>query len=201
MYETPTVGEGWGSAVSPQPPFLYIPSIQKCCANVTLNAGMSGVVFVAESLTSSLPYNFNGLKEALWSKDEAMTDFKTFVNFSNHPSTGWSDSQKAAALNMVAPGAAIIDIPFPAVDPTGDDNYISKVAADAVRSIMSATNGAPAVVNIQGDFGLTFRVVSRILNGSSIKCVYATTARTVTDLGDGKKVAQFNFVQFRPYTF
>lgn len=130
-----------------------------------------------------------------------MTDFKVFVNFSNHPSTGWGDAQKSAALDMVAPGAAIIDIPFPVVDPAGDDNYISKVAADAVRDILSATNGAPAVVNIQGDFGLTFRVVSRILNGSTIKCVYATTARTVTDLGDGKKIAQFNFVQFRPYTF
>ena len=130
-----------------------------------------------------------------------MTDFSIFINFSNHPSKGWSDAQKSAALDMVAPGAAIIDIPFPAVDPAGDNDYISKVAADAVRDILAATNGAPAVVNVQGDFGLTFRVVSRILNGSTIKCVYATTERTVTDLGDGKKVAQFNFVQFRPYTF
>lgn len=130
-----------------------------------------------------------------------MTDFKVFINFSNHPSTGWDDAQKSAALSMVAPGAAIVDVPFPAVDPAGDDNYISLLAANVIKRIIATSNGYPAVINVQGDFGLTFRVVARLLNAGSYKVVAATTARTVTDLGDGKKIAQFNFVKFRPYTF
>ncbi len=35
----------------------------------------------------------------------------TFVNFSNHPSGGWSELQKNAAEEY----GTIIDIPFPAV--------------------------------------------------------------------------------------
>lgn len=42
------------------------------------------------------------------------------LNLSNHPSSLWCDEQKKAAETLFG---EIVDLPFPQVDPNGDEAY------------------------------------------------------------------------------
>ena len=49
-----------------------------------------------------------------------------FVNFSNHPSQYWDNSQREASLDY----GELIDIPFPQISPNANDGELEKLAQD-----------------------------------------------------------------------
>jgi hypothetical protein len=55
----------------------------------------------------------------------------------------------------------------------------------------------PQAVHLMGEMTFTFRLVT-MLQAAGIPCIASTTHRTVEER-DGKKIVQFEFVQFRPY--
>ena len=116
-----------------------------------------------------------------------------FINLSNHPSLKWNEEQKNAAIEM---GGRIIDMPFPPVPADADEEWISKKAREVVEEIKKVSEPINPVM-VQGEFTLTFAVVSRLISEGFIP-VAATTERIVEER-DGKKVVTFNFKGFRRY--
>lgn len=116
---------------------------------------------------------------------------KCFVNFSNHPSNRWDFSQKKAALRY---GASIVDLSFPEVDPALDESGLDRLAEEKYREILALH---PAAVMCQGEFGLTFAVVQRLLS-AGITVLHACSERNVLTEGN-KKIVRFDFVQFRRF--
>lgn len=112
------------------------------------------------------------------------------VNFTNHPSSQWGEGQLREAENY----GDIVDIPFPAVDPEGDEAYISALAAEYEERIL---NLAPDAVLCQGEFCLVYQVVS-LLKEKEITVLAACSERCVIQNGDRKEVT-FSFRRFRRY--
>lgn len=113
-----------------------------------------------------------------------------FVNFTNHPSGQWEEAQ----LREAGKYGDIVDVPFPAVDAAGDENYILKLAeeyADRIRQL------SPDAVLCQGEFCLAYRVIS-LLRESGITVLAACSDRCVTQKGQVKEVT-FAFRRFRRY--
>ena len=103
----------------------------------------------------------------------------TFVNFSNHPSRGWSELQRNAAEEY----GTIIDIPFPAMT-----KKIIGVQPDAVMCM--------------GEFVLCFKIVQK-LKAKGI-CVLASCSerKAVEHMekdGTIRKESIFAFCRFREY--
>lgn len=119
-----------------------------------------------------------------------------FVNFSNHPSGLWSEKQTAAALEY---GEEIVDITFPMVTAEAGPEEIAELGDQYIEQILAT---AAAAVMCQGEFSLSYYVVSR-LEKRGIVCVAACSKRNVKEktLEDGRtiKETEFEFVQFREY--
>lgn len=118
-----------------------------------------------------------------------------FINFSNHPSSGWLKEQLAAAQKY----GEIVDIDFPNINPEFTSSILSELADEAVATITSY--GKDIIVHIMGEMTFTYAVVSR-LKALGIKCVASTTKRDpdkVIILPDGTKISEFHFIQFREY--
>lgn len=114
-----------------------------------------------------------------------------FVNYSSHPSDLWESRQTEAALQL---GDRIVDVPFPRVDPTMSREEIESIAKEEVIKIMEYS---PSIVMCQGEFNLCYAVVN-ILKGAGIRVVAACSERN-TKMEKGKKVTDFEFIQFREY--
>ena len=119
-----------------------------------------------------------------------------FLNLSNHPSSGWSQGQLAAAESL---GGAILDEPFPEVPPEADGEEVRRLGADVVDRVLPL---APAGVMVQGEFTLAFYLVTELqLRG--IPCYAATTRRISVSIrlpdGGSQTRANFEFVRFRRY--
>ena len=118
-----------------------------------------------------------------------------FINCSNHKSSDWSKRQLETAKEY----GDVVDIAFPAVDVTSTAEELSEVADGLYEEIIKH---APDYVMCQGEFTLTFAVVSRLVR-KGIKTVAACSERRVeeTQLEDGttRKTAVFEFVGFREY--
>lgn len=117
-----------------------------------------------------------------------------FVNCSNHPSSQWCAEQKEAAAKY----GEVVDISFPAVDPSMTEKQISRLAAEISKEILSCD---PEAVMCQGEFTLTYAIVRR-LREQSIKTVAACSARTVKEMqttAGAKKEVLFRFEGFREY--
>ena len=122
-----------------------------------------------------------------------------FINFSNHRLENWGEEQLSAAKCY----GEIVDMPFPNVDPLGDENYIASLADEYVEKIDSMIqNPLQDVVHIMGELNLVFSLVSR-LTAKGVTCVASTTERIVvekvTETGELIKSATFKFCQFRAY--
>lgn len=123
--------------------------------------------------------------------DEVEDGIGVFVNFTNHPSQMWENTQKRAALNY---GESILDLPFPQVDPMADEMDLQNLAEEKASEILSLH---PTAVLCQGEFGLCFSVVKR-LQKAGVQVLYACSERKVREEGSIKTV-QFDFVKFRRY--
>lgn len=125
------------------------------------------------------------------------TDKKIFINLSNHPCKNWSSDQ-LSAVNKLIPDAEIVEIPFPTVEGSLNEKDVQTLAEKVVKEVLSYS---PAVVMCQGEFGLTFGVVS-ILKERGIKTVYSCSERRTTEkhTSNGtEKISVFSFVRFREY--
>ena len=112
-----------------------------------------------------------------------------FLNLSTHPSANWSEKQLAAA------GGNVVDMPFPQVDPDGDEAYIENLANEYLDKILKIGN--IEAVHVMGEMNLTFSLVTK-LKAKGIKCVASTTKRETVE-ESGVKISKFYFVRFREY--
>lgn len=127
------------------------------------------------------------MEEELVSKSDRK---RIFINFSNHPSAEWEESQRKAEEKY----GEIVDMEFPSVDPLRDENYIVEMADFYLEKILELD---PEAVLCQGEFCLVYRLVS-LLKANRIT-VLAACSRRMVEMKDGKKVASFQFSRFRPY--
>ena len=115
-----------------------------------------------------------------------------FINLTNHPSSGWSESQQKAALQY----GEIIDLNFPIIEPFFTKAEVDELANVTVETIKDLDESP--VVHIMGEMTFTYAVVER-LKAMGITCVASTTERLVKMMPDGKKISEFKFVLFREY--
>ncbi|MDR3046244.1 MAG: CRISPR-associated protein [Bacteroidales bacterium] len=109
------------------------------------------------------------------------------INLSNHPSVSWSAKQRAAAEELFG---EIRDLPFPAVDSTGNDMYIEQLAQEYLNIIVHKYFSNPLpVVHIMGEMTFTFAMV-KALQQRGITCVASTTERIATE-ENGVKTSEF----------
>jgi len=113
------------------------------------------------------------------------------LNLSNHPSDRWTDAQQLAAKEEFG---TVEDLPFPAIDPTMQAEDLQTLAQHYFETIQSLS---PTAVHLMGEMTFTFALVQK-LKAAGIPCVASTSHRKVEER-DGKKIVQFEFVQFRPY--
>ena len=118
-----------------------------------------------------------------------------FVNFSNHPSVRWSKEQKEAAEKY----GEIVDIAFPNVDPKATESEISSLANKFITEISAMR---PDAVMCQGEFTLSFAVITRLKN-LNIPVYAACSERVVKEIvcedGTVKKEVEFVFAGFRKF--
>jgi len=122
---------------------------------------------------------------------------KMFINISNHPSSKWEEKQISIAKEY----GAILDIPFPQIDPAATSEQVKDLAMsyfDEIQNIVKS-DSSPIVVHIMGEMTFVFALV-QMLQKQDIECVASTSERLVTEEQNGRKVVQFNFVQFRAYS-
>lgn len=120
-----------------------------------------------------------------------------FINLSNHPYQKWCQDQRKA-VDMLVPDAQIMDYPFPSVDSSLNEEQIIKLSEQMVTEIVALK---PTAVMCQGEFGLTFCLVT-MLKRMGIKTVYGCSERKTRErqMENGtEKVVTFSFVKFREY--
>ena len=113
------------------------------------------------------------------------------LNLSNHPSIKWLPEQTAAAKKQFS---TIEDLPFPPISPTANETELDSLATEYLEMIVAKN---PQAVHLMGEMTFTYRLVN-LLKNARIACIASTTNRIVEDR-DGKKIVQFEFVQFRGY--
>lgn len=115
------------------------------------------------------------------------------INVSNHPSSGWSESQRGSDI--------IIDVPFPQIPPDETPEGIQDIVENTLTSVLELIYDAPAHrstrVFVAGEQVVSFALVNR-LHQEGISVVSATTERIVEER-DGKKISVFRFVEWRRF--
>ena len=117
-----------------------------------------------------------------------------FINFSNHPSSSWSEEQLAAAREF----GEIQDLPFPNIDENLDEACIDSLTDDYLEKIKEMSGGEPCIVHIMGEMTFTYSLVNK-LKAEGYTCLASTTKRDVVVLPDGSKQVRFHFCRFRKY--
>jgi hypothetical protein len=119
------------------------------------------------------------------------------INLSNHPSADWSQEQKLKAIELYQ---EIIDMPFPNVDPNGDEEYIENLTNEYLNKVLEIKNrtSKKLVVHLMGELTFSFALLVK-LKANGIKCVASTTKRIVEATSQNTIVKTFVFVRFREY--
>lgn len=120
---------------------------------------------------------------------------KIFINYTNHPISGWSNEQISAAKKYAE---TLVDIPFIGIDPDKDEADIERIADSELKKILTKAEGCDTTVHLMGEQTLSFSLIKK-LQGLGVRCVASTTKREVKDLGDNKREVTFRFVKFREY--
>lgn len=118
-----------------------------------------------------------------------------FINLTNHPSSQWSQEEKAAAEEF----GHIIDMPFPNIPAAWSKEEVHQCAAEIIEKIMSLQ---PTAVLCQGEFTCCYDIILS-LRKRNIKVLAACSERSViekvNDKGVNYKMSIFKFIQFREY--
>ena len=99
-----------------------------------------------------------------------------FVNFSNHPSSLWSENQRKEAEKY----GEIVDLKFPSVNPDDSRDNLIRLAECYIQQILKFK---PQCVMCQGEMGLVYHVV-RKLKEEDVKVVAACSHRMVEETID-----------------
>ena len=91
----------------------------------------------------------------------------------------------------------IVDLPFPAVAPDGDEDYIAALADKYCSKVLEYAKTQTVTVHLMGEMTLTFALLQR-LQIQGVPCVASTTQRETVE-EDGVKKSIFRFVKFRKY--
>jgi len=93
----------------------------------------------------------------------------------------------------------IINIPFPSVDPNGDEEYIENLSNQYLYRILiiKKCTSETVVVHVMGEQTFCFALIKK-LQSKNIKCVASTTQR-IAEEKDGVKTSIFKFCSFREY--
>lgn len=117
-----------------------------------------------------------------------------FVNISNHPSCFWSDIQLGEAMLY----GGIVDIPFPVISATADEESVSSLADEYAKKIILRFNPQNDVCHVMGELNFCFILIRR-LQQAGFRCVASTSERMVQEYEHGCKQVLFDFVRFREY--
>ena len=118
------------------------------------------------------------------------------LNFTNHPSNIWSEKQKRTAIQLFG---KVVDMPFPQIDESADENYISKLADEYLQKILHIAKNTRVTIHLMGEQTFAYSLVKRLKN-RNINCVASTTKRIVNmDSSGQKKEVIFQFERFRYY--
>ena len=120
-----------------------------------------------------------------------------FINLSNHPHSTWSERQLQAAREQFGD---IVDIAFPDVDPTLDEEGIEQLVGEYLAKIVvvAADKNATPVVHLMGEYTFTFALANK-LKAEGIEVVVSTSERQTEMNTDGSKTIRFDFIRFRKY--
>lgn len=117
------------------------------------------------------------------------------INLSNHPSSQWNEKQLVAAKAY----GDLVDIQFPVVDESGDEEYIVLLANQYIEKIMSMGTLDDLTVHLMGEMTFTFALLKK-LQEYGIRCVASTSKRIVKEEVSGRKEEViFEFERFREY--
>lgn len=117
------------------------------------------------------------------------------INLTNHPSSLWNDKQLKAARTY----GEIMDMPFPIIDETDDETYISTLADEYLQKIFELAKESNVTVHLMGELTFTFALLKR-LQQHGITCVASTSKRIVMGEKAGRKgEVVFQFERFRQY--
>lgn len=121
----------------------------------------------------------------------------SFVNFSNHDSSKWSDSQLSAAKKY----GDIINVAFPMVPPTATKEEIQELAEKSTQEILV---NFPSIVMVQGESTLVYAVVQRLQSKGVPCCAACTRRRSEEELQQLSaagltREGMFAFMGFREY--
>ena len=120
---------------------------------------------------------------------------KIFINLTTHISTSWSEKQKDAAKLL----GEIVDMPFPQIEESADENYISMLADEYLQKILHIAKNTRVTIHLMGEQTFVYALLKR-LRKNDIECVASTTKRIVTTDSSGqKKEVIFQFERFRKY--
>jgi len=144
----------------------------------------------AERFYEILEATYRAIQQALQPYFDAQKE-TGLINLSNHPSGNWPAEQIQAAQ---AQYGRVVDMPFPRINPSMDAAQMQSLVQEYFETIQAMQ---PAAVHLMGEMTFTFALVQK-LKSAGIPCVASTTHRRVEERG-GKKIVQFEFVQFRPY--
>lgn len=118
-----------------------------------------------------------------------------FVNFSNHPSSLWSEKQRKEAEKY----GEIVDLKFPLINRRIPRENLINLAETCTEQILRFK---PQCVMCQGEMGMVYHVV-RKLKEEGVRVVAACSHRMVEETIDKNnntvKSSTFVFVQFREY--
>lgn len=117
------------------------------------------------------------------------------INLSNHPSQNWDTKQSEAAQQF----GEIVDVPFPLVDPTGNEAYINELVNEYIAIIAEISLPEQAYVHVMGEMTLCFSLVKKLTEMGYV-CLASTSERHVTEIEPGEKQIVFRFTKFRKYT-
>lgn len=119
------------------------------------------------------------------------------INLSNHSSQVWPKAQtKAAAIY-----GNIVDLPFPAIDPSIDSNAIFALTEEyclKCSELLNKSTDKKNAVHIMGELTFTCTLVAR-LQKLNIICIASTTQRDISSENEEFKTSRFKFVRFREY--
>lgn len=120
---------------------------------------------------------------------------RMLINLSNHPLSNWSEPQKKTARDQFG---QVTDLPFPAINPAGDETYIRELVAEYLLKVQTISQGTSSVaIHIMGEMTFTFAMVIA-LQKYGYACVASTTERITVEQG-GIKNSEFRFLKFREY--
>lgn len=157
-----------------------------------INHGGYTKTMAANKFYASLKKHYHNIATVLRDHPlEVLPPPSGLINLSNHPAANWPENQRQAAIKRYG---KIEDLSFPNIPPGQSEEEVAEMAGQYYLQVRTRN---PAAVHLMGEMTFTFALVN-LLKSAGIPCIASTTERIVTE-ENGKKIVQFQFIQFREY--